>query len=341
MRGDEGSRIYTPTRNGPSVRGPAGPRGPEHVQTPSGVPLRVSLAPAPVEPAVLAPGTIDPTARIHPSARIHESAAIGPNVVIEEDVVVGPGCVIGAGTRLLTRCIIVRNTTLGSGNEVHPYAVLGGDPQDRSYDPQRPGELIIGDRNFIREGVTIGRSNWNGPVTRVGSGCYLMGQCHIGHNVSLGDNVVLANYTGLAGHSRIGSHCVFSGHTATHQFVDVGDGVMFRGGAMVSMHVPPYVVVASGNCIGGLNKVGMARMPGMTSKDRLEVKDAFRAVYRTRRAAPMADVLAELRGKQWGPAASAFVAFCSNAIAMDPPRRRGLCGGKRGGSRLSPGDGVE
>lgn len=269
--------------------------------------------------------------RVDPSARVHASAVLGEGVVIEQDVIVGPDCVIGAGTRLRPRAIVVQNTVLGAHNDVHPYAVLGGDPQDKSYDPARPGETIIGDRNIIREHVTVSRGNWNGPATRIGSGCYLMSQAHIGHNCQVGDNCILANTASLAGHARLGNGCVLSGFTGVHQFTTVGDGVMFRGGAMVSMHVPPFVVVMSGNCIGGLNKVGIARNPSLTPQDRIEIKEVFRAVYRTRDAAPIAQTLAELRSKQWGPGATRFVDFIADALAQEPPRRRGLCGGRRRG----------
>jgi len=73
--------------------------------------------------------------KIHPSATIHESASIDPSAIIgegatiEADVIVGPSCTIGAGTRLRTRAIIVENVTMGEANDIHPYAVIGGDPQ--------------------------------------------------------------------------------------------------------------------------------------------------------------------------------------------------------------------
>lgn len=274
-------------------------------------------------------GHIHPTAVIHASARIDPSVTIGPDAVIEPDVIIGPGCTIGAGTRLRTRCIVVQHTTVGAGNDVHPYAVLGGDPQDKSYDPGRPGELIIGDRNIIREHVTLSRANWNGPATRIGSGCYIMALAHVGHNAQVGDNVIMANTASLAGHSRLGNGCVMSGGTAVHQFTHIGDGVMFRGGAMVSMHVPPFTVVMSNNCIGGLNKVGITRNPSLSPQDRIEIKQVFRALYRRRDARPMAEIIDELATRSWGPGAARFLAFITESLAFDPPRRRGICGGRR------------
>lgn len=272
---------------------------------------------------------IDPSATIHPGARIDPTARIGAGANIEQDAIVGPHCTLGPGTRLRTRAILVEHVTMGEKNDVHPYAVLGGDPQDKSFDETRRGEVIIGDRNVIREYVTLNRSNWNGGPTRVGSGCYLMASCHLAHNAQIGDNVIMANGASLAGHARVGSGVVMSGFTMIHQFVDVGDGVMFRAGAGVGMHVPPFVVVAGENFIAGLNKVGLARNPSITRQDREEIKRLYRVMFREREATPINDVIARLRDEQWGPAATKFIEFCADAIAQEPPRRRGLVGGRR------------
>lgn len=245
------------------------------------------------------------------------------------DVIVGPHCVVGVNSRLRARSILLEHVTMGAENDVHPYAVIGDDPQDRSFDESKRGEVIIGDKNVFREHVTINRSNWNGGPTRVGSGCYLMTAAHLAHNAQIGDNVTMANGACLAGHSRVGSGVVMSAFTMVHQFVMVGDGVMFRGGAGVGMHIPPFVVVAGENFIAGLNKVGLARNPAISREDRDEVKQVFRAIVREREATPITDVITRLREETWGPAATKFIDFCADALAQEPPRRRGLASGRR------------
>lgn len=272
---------------------------------------------------------IDRTADIHPTARIDPTARIGPNARIEADVIVGPHCVVGAGTRLRTRCILVEHVSLGEHNDVHPYAVIGGDPQDRTFDEARRGEAIIGDRNIIREHVTIHRGNWNGPPTRIGSRCYLMTLSHLGHNAAIGDNVTMANGAALAGHARVGSNVVMSAYTLIHQFTMVGDGVMFRGGAAVGMHVPPYVMVAGENTAAGLNVVGLRRNPSVSQKDRDELKEVYRHLLRTRGARPVEEIVAFLRRRPWGPHATAFIDFCETAVSQEPPRNRGLIAARR------------
>ncbi|MCA9281810.1 MAG: acyl-ACP--UDP-N-acetylglucosamine O-acyltransferase [Phycisphaerales bacterium] len=268
---------------------------------------------------------IHPSAQIHPSAHIDPGARIGADVVIERDVIVGPECSIGEGTRLRDRVVIVERTTIGKHNDIHPYAVLGGDPQDRAFNKDERGLLIVGDNNIIREHVTLNRSTGNEVPTRLGSGCMLMSASHMGHNCQVGDRVVMANACILAGHSRIGDGCVLSGSTAVHQFTHVGQGVMFRGGAMVSQHVPPFVIVGDHNRLSGLNRVGLRRNPAMKPEDRTEATIVYRALFRDREGTPIREVLAELRSRSWNTAATRMLDFVEDALSQTGPRARGLC----------------
>jgi len=226
--------------------------------------------------------------KIHPSATIHESASIDPSAIIgegatiEADVIVGPSCTIGAGTRLRTRAIIVENVTMGEANDIHPYAVIGGDPQDRAFDENVRGIVIIGSRNIFREHVTISRSTGEGRPTSLGDDNFMMAQSHVAHNAQIGDRVTMANSTSLAGHSTLGDGCVLSGFVGLHQFTMVGEMVMFRAHAAASMHVPPYVIVSAHNLISGLNKVGIERNKEFTDEDRDQIKRVYRTVYRER-----------------------------------------------------------
>lgn len=255
------------------------------------------------------------------------TARIGPGVVVEAGAFVGPCCVVGAGTRLRVRSMLVEHVTMGEGNDVHPYAVIGGDPQDRSYRPETPGEVIIGDRNVFREGVTINRGNWNGGPTRVGSGCYLMCGAHLGHNSVIGNNVTMANSACLAGHAVVGDNCVMSAFSAVHQFTEVGEGVMFQGKGAASMHVPPFVILTSENNIAGLNIVGLRRHPELSASDRDGIKRLYRAFFRGRGPVPYARVLEEyLSRHQPGPGAKRFIDFVQRVMTLEKPRNRGLCG---------------
>ena len=95
---------------------------------------------------------------------IADTACIDPRAELADDVEVGPYCVIGPdvkigrGTRLIAHVCIHGMTTLGEDNTVHPFAVIGGEPQDVSFRGSAT-RVEIGDDNVIREGVTIHRGS--------------------------------------------------------------------------------------------------------------------------------------------------------------------------------------
>lgn len=272
--------------------------------------------------------TVDPSARIAPDASIDPTSTIGADVIIESGVIVGPYCSIGARTRLRARCIIVQHTHLGEDNDVHAFAVLGGDPQDRAYNPETPGQLFIGSQNQIREGVTISRGTMPGPDTVIGDSNMLMAQSHIGHNCRVGSFNTFGNGASLAGHVHMGDRNTLSGFALVHQFVNVGDLCMFQGGAGVGMHVPPFVIVTAAvrNTLAGLNSIGLRRTPGFTDDDRREVKELYRRLFRERGAKPLGPLLDTIQDESLTPAGRRFVGFCREAMTPENPRRaRGLC----------------
>lgn len=270
---------------------------------------------------------IHPEATVHPAAFVDPTASIVAGVIIEPGAVVGPRVTIGEGTRLRHYAIIVRDTVIGAHNDIHPHAVLGGDPQDHKYKPETPGRLIIGDHNIIREHVTLHRSVEPGPPTTIGNHNYFMAGSHAGHNARVGNNNTLANGTMLAGHAHVGNRCVFGGGATVHQFCTVADGNMFRGLTGVGMHTPPFVIIGEHNTIIGLNAVGMRRNPDLTPADREHIKRAFRAVFRDRGARPIRDTIQQqLESTDWTAAARHFLQYTLDRLNDAPPRARGIVG---------------
>lgn len=214
------------------------------------------------------------TAIVHPSARLEAGAEVGAYCVI------GPGVYIGARTKLDSHVAIERDTRIGEDCRIHSQAVLGGDPQDLKYDGA-PAYVEIGDRNVIREFVTISRGSRAGAVTRVGSGCMLMAGVHIAHDCRVGDRVVMANYATLAGHVVIEERAVIGGLAAFHQFVRVGKLAMVGGTAGVMQDIPPFCM-AQGSppaTLRGLNRVGIMRS-GATEQSFIGLKQAYRLMFR-------------------------------------------------------------
>jgi UDP-N-acetylglucosamine acyltransferase len=220
------------------------------------------------------------------AAIVHPLAVVAPDAELDADVVVGPfavvesGVRVGAGTRLDAHAVVRTGTRLGARNVVHPFAVLGGDPQERTY----AGELTsleIGDGNTFREHVTVHRgSAKGGGVTRVGSGSLLMVGVHVAHDCVLGDRLELANATLLGGHVALGDHVVVGGGAAIGPFVRVGSRAFVAAGAMVEHDVPPFVIVAGDRArVRALNRVGLARS-GVPEASRAALDSAFRALFR-------------------------------------------------------------
>lgn len=163
---------------------------------------------------------------------------------------------------------------------MHPYAVIGGEPQDLKFDAATPSGVRIGAGTTLREHVTVNRSTKAGGFTEVGAGCFLMAACHVAHDCVIGDQVVIANAVLLAGHVHIGGGAFLGGGALFHQFGRVGELAMVSGGARISEDLPPFVMAAERNDVIGLNLVGLKRR-GFSRAAIVELKQAFHVVYET------------------------------------------------------------
>jgi UDP-N-acetylglucosamine acyltransferase len=218
--------------------------------------------------------SVHATAIVSPEARLGHDVSIGPYAVIEDGTVIGDGCEIRA------HAVVKRHTTLAALTRVHEGAVLGGEPQDLSFKGQAT-DLLIGDRNVIREGVTIHRSTKEGGATVVGSDCFLMAYVHIAHDCRVGDRVVMANNVMLAGHVEVGERAFLGGGAAIHQFCRVGRLAMVGGVAKVVQDCLPFVITDGHPARArGLNLVGLRRA-GATGTQMRALKEAYRLLVRS------------------------------------------------------------
>jgi UDP-N-acetylglucosamine acyltransferase len=231
---------------------------------------------------------VHPLALVAPDAELGEGVAVGPFAIVE------PGAVVGEGTRLDAHAVVRSGTRLGARNVVHPFAVLGGDPQERTYAGE-PTRLEVGDGNTFREHVTVHRGSIKGGgLTRIGSGSLFMVGVHVAHDCALGDRLELANGVLLGGHAALGDHVAIGGGAAVGPFVRVGDRAFVAAGAMVERDVPPFVIVAGDRArVRALNRVGLARS-GVPEASRDALARAFRAIFRS--GTPQRIAAAELAG---------------------------------------------
>lgn len=200
--------------------------------------------------------------------------SIHPTAVVEEGAQLGAGCVIHA------HAIILKHTVLADRVIVHPFAVLGGEPQYLKFDPATQSSVRVGPGTVVREHVTINRSIHAGQATTVGARCFLMANSHVGHDSVVEDDVVLANNVMLAGHVHVGRNTFLGGGAGFHQFCRIGEGVIVSGLARIAQDIPPFAMAAERNEIIGLNLIGLKRR-GVSRAAIGEIKDAFRAVYFT------------------------------------------------------------
>jgi len=219
--------------------------------------------------------SLHPTAIIDPAAELHESVSVGPYAVIGPKVRVGKGTTIGA------HCVIEGRTTIGEDNRIFQFSSLGAIPQDMKFAGEDT-ELVIGDRNLIREFCTFNTGTvQDGGVTRVGSDNWIMAYVHLAHDVQLGDHCVLANNATLAGHVHVGDWATVGGLSGLHQFVHVGAHAMIGFQGHVAQDVPPFMTV-DGNPLAAraVNMVGLRRR-GFSAERMDAIKQMYRLLYRS------------------------------------------------------------
>jgi len=219
--------------------------------------------------------SIDQRAVIDPSARIADNVSIGPFTIIGPDVEIGPG------TRIGPHVVINGPTRIGRDNQIFQFSSIGEIPQDKKYHGES-SRLEIGDRNTIREFVTINRGTEDGGgVTRIGDDNWMMAYIHIAHDCLVGNNTIFANGASLAGHVEIDDYVILGGFTLVHQFTKIGSGAFCGMGSAIGKDIPPYVMV-SGNPASpyGINSEGLKRRQFDRAAIKA-VKDAYKIIYRS------------------------------------------------------------
>lgn len=217
---------------------------------------------------------IHPTAIIDPAAQLDASVRVGPYTVI------GPHVRIGGGTEIGPHCVIEGHTTIGQDNRIFQFASLGAQPQDKKYAGE-PTQLIIGDRNTIREFCTFntGTAQDQG-LTRVGNDNWIMAYVHIAHDCVVGDHTTMANNATLAGHVEVGDWATVGGLVGVLQRMRIGAHTMIGFASHVGKDIPPFMVV-DGNplAVRGVNLVGLRRRA--FSDQRLSaIREMHKLIYR-------------------------------------------------------------
>jgi len=217
--------------------------------------------------------TVHATAQIDPAAKLGTGVSVGAFSVIAADVEIGDGTTIGP------HVVVQGPTRIGRDNHIYQFASVGADPQDKKFHGEH-SELVIGDRNTVREFVTINRGTGDGGgATRIGNDNWIMAYAHIAHDCVVGNHTIFSNNATLAGHVEVGDYAILSGFAGVHQFCRVGEHAFVGMGCLINGDVPPFVMVA--NEYGrprGINSEGLKRRG--FSPDRIAaIKRAYRTLY--------------------------------------------------------------
>ncbi|QIQ20464.1 acyl-ACP--UDP-N-acetylglucosamine O-acyltransferase [Zophobihabitans entericus] len=224
---------------------------------------------------------VDKTAVIHPSSVIEDGAIIGANVKIGPFCYIGADVEIGDGTILKSHVVINGVTKIGKDNQIYQFASIGEVNQDLKYAGE-PTRTEIGDRNRIRESVTIHRgTTQGGSLTKIGSDNLFMVNAHIAHDCIVGNRCIFANNATLGGHVAVDDFAIIGGMTAVHQFCVIGAHAMVGGCSGVAQDVPPYVIAQGNHATPfGVNFEGLKRR-GFSKEGMNAIRNSYKALYRS------------------------------------------------------------
>lgn len=249
---------------------------------------------------------IHPTAIVDAAARIAADVEIGAYSVVGADVEIGSGTVIGPHT------VVMGPSKIGRDNRIFQFSSVGDAPQDKKYQGEATW-LELGDRNVIREYVTLNRGTDEGNgKTVIGSDNLFMAYSHVAHDCIVGDHAIFANAASLSGHVEVGDYAIFGGFTSVHQFTQIGSRAFCGLGSVVTQDIPPFSTAAGNRArVIGINKEGLKRN-GFSAEVIRALHKSFRELLKSRGSKQDAfDNLKHLCDKH--PEVAEFVNFVKNS----------------------------
>lgn len=220
---------------------------------------------------------IDSRAVVHPGAELGQGVKVGAFAIIDDHVTIGDNTIIEPH-------VVIRNhTTIGQSNHFYQFSSIGEDPQYIGYNGE-PTTLVIGDRNVIREGVTLNRGvAEHAGSTVIGNDNLLMAYVHVAHDCIIGDHNILANNAALAGHVELDDYVILGGYSLIHQFCKVGSHSITGINTVSYLDIPPFVKASGteGAKPYGINRTGLLRRD-FSKSDISLLKKAYKLLYRSK-----------------------------------------------------------
>jgi UDP-N-acetylglucosamine acyltransferase len=249
---------------------------------------------------------------IHETAIVDAGALIADGVEIGPYSIIGPGVEIASGTVIGPHVVIMGPCKIGTDNRIFQFSSIGEVPQDKKYNGE-PTELIIGDRNVIREYVTLNRGTTGGiGKTVIGNDNLFMAYSHVAHDCIVGSHVIFANAASLAGHVEVGDFAILGGFTLVHQFTQIGSRAFCGLGSIVTQDIPPFSSTAGNRArVIGINKEGLKRS-GFSPEVIRALHKSFRELLKSRKSKQEVFEMLQPLCEEF-PEVEAFVSFVKNS----------------------------
>lgn len=221
--------------------------------------------------------------QIHQQATVAASAKLGKGVRVGAFAVVGENVELGDGCVLQEHAVVQGPSRLGKNNAIHPFCVIGGDPQDYTFRGERV-ELVVGDGNIFREYVTVSRGTQKGGGrTCLGNNNFFLAYSHVGHDCQIGSNTLFVNGATLAGHVTVEDFVTVGAFCPVHQFCRIGRYAYIGASTVITQDVPPFskVVTERETKSFGINAIGLERK-GFSPERLSALKQAYRLLLRSK-----------------------------------------------------------
>jgi len=249
---------------------------------------------------------------IHATAIVDPGASLAVDVEVGAYSIIGDRVEIGSGTVIGPHVVVMGPTRIGQGNRIFQFSSIGEAPQDKKYEGEETW-LELGDRNVIREFVTLNRGTREGNgKTVIGSDNLFMAYSHVAHDCLVGSNTVFANAASLSGHVEVGDFAILGGFTSVHQFTAIGGRAFCGLGSVVTQDIPPFSTAAGNRArVVGINKEGLKRN-GFDPEVIRALHKSFRELLKSRQPKP--DAFANLQPLcEKYPEVAEFVDFVRNS----------------------------
>lgn len=155
------------------------------------------------------------------------------------------------GNDIHPTAVIGPNVTMGTGNYIGPYCVIGMPGEHREKWGEDKGVVILS--STIITGMATIDSGVNHP-TFIGVGVFIMKHAHIGHDAFLSDNVTISCGAKIGGHAIVEEYANIGLNAVVHQYHSVRRWCMIGMGAVLPLKVttePGHTYVGNpARCIG-------------------------------------------------------------------------------------------